>query len=98
MFGGAFLQWIPQTSYGPPANESVAYEEMHSFLQTLMDEHKAITSELGELRKLCFPLKIVVWTRKQMESWGIFSDCLMKTPLLIIEKKRKAFFPFWKND
>ncbi len=41
----------PPDSYFPPAQESVPYEEMHPFLQELMEEHKRLSEELGKLEE-----------------------------------------------
>lgn len=42
----------PPDGYMPPATESVPYDEMHPFLQTFMDEHKAIIKELDKFEEI----------------------------------------------
>jgi hemerythrin-like domain-containing protein len=39
----------PPDAYSPPSDKTVPYEEMHSFIQTLMGEHKLMIAELGKL-------------------------------------------------
>lgn len=41
----------PPDGYMPPASESVPYDEMHPFLQKLIDEHKAFSKELDEFEE-----------------------------------------------
>lgn len=41
----------PPDSYMPPASESVPYEEMHPFLQKLIDEHKDFSNELDNFEE-----------------------------------------------
>lgn len=36
----------PPDAYSPPADDKISYDDMHPFLQELMDEHKELTTEV----------------------------------------------------
>ena len=39
----------PPDAYSPPNDKTIPYEEMHGFIQNLMDEHKVMIQELDKL-------------------------------------------------
>ena len=46
-----FSPMDPPDAYTPPGGETIAYEKMHPFLQSLMDDHKACNEQLDKFEK-----------------------------------------------
>ncbi|MBK6930919.1 MAG: hemerythrin domain-containing protein [Saprospirales bacterium] len=46
-----FSPMDPPDAYAPPSLDAVPYDELHPFLQDLMDEHKAISEQLDVFEK-----------------------------------------------
>ena len=47
----------PPDGYMPPASESVPYEDMHPFLQKLIDEHKDFSRELHNFEEILLSIQ-----------------------------------------
>ncbi len=47
----------PPDGYLPPASESVPYEDMHPFLQKLIDEHKDFSRELDNFEEILLSIQ-----------------------------------------
>jgi hemerythrin-like domain-containing protein len=51
----------PPDAYKPPTDDAIPYEELSSFLQKLMDEHKSFTEKVDEFEKTLIAFKNSGW-------------------------------------
>lgn len=90
-----FSPMDPPDAFSPPAMDAIPYEEMHSCLQMLVDDHRALTKELAVFENALNDFKSSRWTlnkETQTKFSGFFSfmdDVLTKHHL----KEEKVLFP-----
>lgn len=86
----------PPDAYDPQNIESVPYENMHPFLQKLMDEHKAFSEVLNKFEEALFNWKNNNWIfndeiNKGLKQFFTFFD--EKVPIHN-SKEEKNYFRF----
>lgn len=89
----------PPDAYDPQNIESVPYENMHPFLQKLMDEHKAFSEVLNKFEEALFNWKNNNWIfndgiNKGLKQFFTFFD--EKVPIHN-SKEEKKIFPLLHN-
>lgn len=83
----------PPDGYMPPASESVPYEEMHPFLQKLIDEHKNFSKELDNFEEILLSIQengIEKETNSELRNFFQFFD---NNSIPHHQKEEKFLFP-----
>jgi hemerythrin-like domain-containing protein len=83
----------PPDGYLPPSIESVPYEEMHVFLQKLIDEHKDISKELNNFEEILLSIQengIEKETNSKLRDFFQFID---NNSIPHHQKEEKVLFP-----
>lgn len=83
----------PPEAYHPPASIAVEYGEMHPFLRSLIDEHKAIKTALDKFENVLSRIKEEGITREVNESLGGFFQFFNDEFISHDKKEEKYLFP-----
>lgn len=88
-----FSPMDPPDAYAPPNNEKIPYEEMHSFLRALVDEHKDFINQLDVFEEALNDILQNGISRqvdeKLKEFFRFFDDHIVKHN----QKEEKVLFP-----
>lgn len=84
----------PPDSYKPQGVEPVPYEELHSVMQLLIDEHKIALDKIAELEATLVEIKKDGINRERNKKLGEFFEFLDNKIVLHNLKEERVLFPF----
>lgn len=83
----------PPDAFAPPNLEKVDYQDMHPFIQGLMDEHKIATERLKEFEETLLDMQKTGIDRKTFTQLGDFFEFFDLTITKHNQKEEKTLFP-----
>lgn len=89
----AFSPMDPPDAYAPPALENVSYDDMHPFLQMLMDEHKAAVIALDAFEGALLDIQSRGLSREADKKLRDFFEYFDKHISAHNRKEERALFP-----
>ncbi len=88
-----FSPMDPPDAYDPPSLEGVSYDEMHPFLQCLMDEHKVISEQLNAFEKALLSIQSDGMSREAHGSLRDFFSFFDQNIVKHNQQEDKFLFP-----
>lgn len=89
-----FSPMDPPDAYQPPAVDIVPYEQLHSSLQSLMDDHKIMLTKLDEFEKELIEIKTTGINKEKNAKMGEFFEFLDNEIVMHNLKEERVLFPF----
>ena len=83
----------PPDAYSPPNTDAVAYEEMHPFLQKLVDEHKACIKKLDAFEEALLHIQNEGLSREVDDKLRDFFDFFDNNIVKHNQKEEATLFP-----
>ncbi len=83
----------PPDAYSPPSLEAVPYEDMHPYLQQLMDEHRACIEQLDTFEQALLQIQQVGLSRAVDEKLREFFDFFDNHIVKHNQREEAALFP-----
>ncbi len=92
-----FSPMDPPDAYAPPALEDAGYDDMHPFLQTLMDEHKAAVEALDAFESALLGIQARGFSREADQKLRDFFDYFDNHLSPHNRKEERALFPLLRR-
>ncbi|MCP3927735.1 MAG: hemerythrin domain-containing protein [Bacteroidetes bacterium] len=88
-----FSPMDPPDAYAPPNLETVPYEDMHLFLQKLLDEHKALIKRLDAFEEILIDMQSNSINKPAFSQLRDFFEFFDQTVVEHHQKEEKTIFP-----